>query len=145
MTSGCTHEKIVSRGVVSDLRKICDKILSIAVSLKYSKDDIFAMHLAMEEAFINAVKHGNNGDIEKNVTIDYTITPEKFDISVIDEGSGFTPETLADPRAGDNLFKTSGRGVLLIKSYMDFVEHAQNGRLVHMVKKNTNKAIPGKA
>lgn len=139
MTSkACAHEKIVSRGVISELRRICAKILCHAQQLKYSDDNLFAIRLAMEEAIVNAVKHGNKQDPARNVVIEYDLSPEKIDIRVTDQGRGFNPNGLADPRFGDNIYKTDGRGVLLIRSYMDTVEYNQPGNSVRMVKFNRN-------
>jgi serine/threonine-protein kinase RsbW len=131
-----THEKVVLKGVIPGLRGVCAKVLSLAKNLDYSDDDIFAAHLAIEESIVNAVKHGNRRDINKTVTIEYDVTPEKIDVIVSDEGCGFNPETIADPRCGNNIYKIGGRGVLLMKSYMDAVEYNENGNSVHMVKFN---------
>ena len=141
MTSkDCSHDKIVSRGVISELRRICAKILCRTQDLDYPDDDLFAIHLAMEEAVVNAVKHGNKQDPARNVIIEYDLSPEKVDIRVTDQGRGFNPCGLADPREGDNIYKTDGRGVLLIKSYMDSVDYNNTGNSVHMVKLNSKYA-----
>jgi serine/threonine-protein kinase RsbW len=113
---------------------VCNTILSDVKSRHFSDDDIFGIHLAVEEAIINAVKHGNNGDESKNVRINYFVTDEKFDIEIVDEGVGFTPKDVPDPRQGNNVFKASGRGLLLMKAYMDSVEYNVHGNCVHMVK-----------
>jgi serine/threonine-protein kinase RsbW len=132
------HEKIVSKGIISELRKICSRILCHANLLGYSKDDQFAIHLAMEEAVVNAVRHGNKQDMEKDVVIEYNISPEKIDLWVTDQGVGFKPDDIADPRCGENIYKAGGRGVLLIKSYMNGVEYNKTGNSVHMTKLNSN-------
>ena len=128
----CAHEKIVSSGVVPELRQICTKILCHTQNLEYSDDDLFAIHLAMEEAIVNAVKHGNKRDPARNVIIEYDLSPQKVDIRVTDQGKGFDSNSLEDPRVGDNIYKTDGRGVLLIRSYMDIVEYNNVGNSVHM-------------
>lgn len=138
MTSkACTHEKIISKGAISELRRVCAGILCHAQNLKYSDDDLFALHLAMEEAIVNAVKHGNKRDPGRDITIEYELTPEKVDLWVTDQGEGFDPAHLADPRCGDNIYKTNGRGVLLIRSYMDLVEYNNVGNSIHMTKFNS--------
>jgi serine/threonine-protein kinase RsbW len=143
MTSkACAHEKIVSRGVISELRRICAKILCHSQNLEYSNDDLFAIHLAMEEAIINAVRHGNKQDPAGNVIIEYDLTPQRVDLWVTDQGKGFDSAHLADPRLGDNVYKTDGRGVLLIRSYMDVVEYNDLGNSVHMTKFNSKSAQP---
>ncbi|MGB8227164.1 MAG: ATP-binding protein [Sedimentisphaerales bacterium] len=136
----CIHEKIISKGVVPELRHICAKILCHIQQLRYSDDDLFAIHLAMEEAVVNAVKHGNKQDPARDVVIEYDLSPEKIDLWVTDQGKGFDSDHLADPRLGDNIYKTCGRGVLLIRSYMDAVEYNQSGNSVHMVKLNSKSA-----
>ena len=58
----------------------------------------------------------------------------KVEIDIMDQGEGFNPETVPDPRLGQNLYKTAGRGLLLISSYMDVVEFNEQGNRVHMVR-----------
>ena len=137
------HEKFVLKGIISELREICSSILRHARSFGYSDDDVFAVHLSLEEAIINAVKHGNRADCNKNVTIEYDIKPEKINVTVTDEGGGFEPENLADPRSGENIYKTGGRGVLLIKSYMDLIEYNQAGNSISMTKINSKYGRSG--
>ena len=136
-----THEKIISKGNMSELRGVIAKILCLARSFDYTEDEVFSIHLSLEEAIVNAVKHGNDGDIEKTVTVEYSVTPQKADVIVTDEGSGFDPDKLKDPRFGENLYKSDGRGVLLIKSYMDFVEYIGSGKGVHLIKYR-HKSMP---
>jgi len=135
-----THEKIVSKGIISELREICSRILRRADALGYSKDDQFAVHLALEEAIVNAVRHGNRQDTEKEIIVEYAISLEKIELWITDQGCGFKPDNLADPRCGDNVYKVGGRGVLLIKSYMDTVEYNETGNSVHMTKLNSKPA-----
>jgi serine/threonine-protein kinase RsbW len=136
----CTHEKVVIKGLISELRDVCTKVLHLAKNLNYSDDDLFAVHLAIEEATVNAIKHGNKQNADKAVTIEYEVAPEKIDVVVTDQGHGFDPETIEDPRRGKNIYKTGGRGVLLIKSYMDTVEYNKTGNSVHMTKLNSRHA-----
>ena len=98
----------------------------------------FAVHLSLEEAFVNAIRHGNHDDPTKTISVDCLITPDKFDISIADEGYGFDPQGIPDPRCNSNLYKSSGRGVLLIQSYMDVVEYNSRGNCIHMVKYRTS-------
>ena len=114
--------------------KVCKQLLSEIEANNYSAEEIFSVHLALEEAFINAVKHGNKMDSSKAVKIDYVISPEKVEITMTDEGHGFDPKSIPDPRVGENLYKTEGRGLLLINSYMDEVNFNETGNRVHMVK-----------
>ena len=100
----------------------------------FDQEAVFAVHLALEEGFVNAVKHGNRMDAGKIVTIDYSVSREKVEVSITDEGEGFDPSKVPDPRFGENIYKTSGRGLLLIRSYMDLAEYNERGNSLHMVK-----------
>ena len=121
----------------SKTEAICDAVKVILDGLHeahYSQDEVFAVHLAVEEAFVNAVKHGNKLDSSKKVIIEYSVTPKMVEICVTDEGKGFNPAAVPDPRVGDNLFKADGRGILLIRSYMDIIEFNETGNRTRMVK-----------
>src|SRR4030042_461171 len=112
---------------------VCHLIMSILEDSGFGKEDVFAVHLALQEAFINAVRHGNQMDPDKEVKIEYLVDSEKFEISVTDEGDGFDPEAVPDPRCGENLYKPNGRGLLLMRAYMDVVEYNEKGNGVRMV------------
>ena len=113
---------------------VCEQVLSKLESYGFGKDDIFAVHLALEEAFLNAVKHGNKMDSSKDVKIDYSVDLDKIEISLTDEGDGFEPTSVADPRYGDDLYKPGGRGLLLMNSYMDVVKFNETGNSLYMVR-----------
>jgi serine/threonine-protein kinase RsbW len=116
------------------VQQMIQELLASLEQYEFGEDSIFAIHLALEEAFLNAVKHGNHGDSEKTIDVECLITPEKFDISISDEGFGFDPDGIPDPRCNGNLYKASGRGILLIQSYMDVVEYNSRGNCIHMIK-----------
>lgn len=113
---------------------VCEQILSKLEANGFDKDDIFAVHLALEEAFLNAVKHGNKMDPTKEVKIDYSVGLDKIEISMMDEGDGFEPASVADPRYGEGLYKPGGRGLLLMNSYMDMVKFNEKGNSLYMVR-----------
>jgi len=113
---------------------VCEQVLSKLEAKGFDKDDIFAVHLALEEAFLNAIKHGNKMDPAKEVRIEYSVSLDKVEISMTDEGKGFEPEAVADPRYGESLYKPGGRGLLLINSYMDTVRFNEQGNGLYMVR-----------
>ena len=113
---------------------VYEQILSKLENNGFSKEDIFAVHLALEEAFLNAVKHGNKMDSAKSVKIDYSVGLDKVEISMTDQGDGFEPEAIADPRWGEGLYKPEGRGLLLMNAYMDVVEFNEQGNSVYMAR-----------
>lgn len=125
---------IVVESIPSAITDVCRQILSKLDDYGFSKEDTFAVHLALEEAFSNAITHGNKMDPTKEIRIDYTMDPDKIEISVVDQGSGFKPETIPDPRFGRKLFEPDGRGLLLMQAYMDVVEYNEEGNAVHMVR-----------
>ena len=79
--------------------------------------------VAVRESVINAIKHGNGNDERKRVHVEFTTlaseTPPGIEIRVRDEGGGFDPSTLPDCCAPENVLKSSGRGIFLIRSFMD--------------------------
>lgn len=128
------HKSWRLKSTDSEVKKITCEVLKTLEEHDFGEDAIFAVHLSLEEAFVNAIKHGNHNDPEKVVLAEFLITPEKIDISITDEGFGFDPSGIPDPRCNNNLYKSSGRGVLLIQSYMDVVEYNNRGNCIHMVK-----------
>ena len=102
---------------------------------RYCEDAQFAIRLALEEALTNAVKHGNKCDSTKCITVRYAVTPEKAVIIVRDEGYGFIPDEIPDPTTPDRLPRPDGRGIMLMRSYMDEVVFRDNGREVYFMKR----------
>jgi serine/threonine-protein kinase RsbW len=105
-------------------------------------DAIHWVGVAVRESVINAIKHGNAHDEAKRVHVEFTPldrdTPGGLSVRVRDEGVGFDPATLPDPLAPDNLLKSSGRGIFLIRSFMDEVDlrpAPEGGMEVVMVKR----------
>jgi len=135
------HQSIVVESTATAVLDICKTIMAELSTNGFSRDDVFAIHLALEEALTNSVKHGNKMDSSKKINIDYCIDAEKFEVTITDEGQGFNPSTIPDPRCGNNIYKADGRGLFLIHSYMDEVEFSNSGRSIHMVRRK-GKTIP---
>ncbi|HYO99351.1 MAG TPA: ATP-binding protein, partial [Pyrinomonadaceae bacterium] len=93
------------------------------------------LFIALDEAFVNAVKHGNKYDQRKLVRITADLSPKEARFTIEDEGEGFNVNQIPDPRDPANLFKTSGRGVLLIYNIMDEVAYNERGNRLTMVKR----------
>jgi serine/threonine-protein kinase RsbW len=91
--------------------------------------------IALDEAFVNAVKHGNKNNPTKLLRVTAELSPREACFTVEDEGEGFNVQEIPDPCDPANLFKTSGRGVLLIYNIMDEVEYNAQGNRVKMVKR----------
>ena len=103
-------------------------------AVAFGERDVFAVKLALEEALVNAIRHGNNLDPTKRVHVRYTVTPERIDIRITDEGQGFNPNEVPDPTAPENLERPCGRGLLLMRHYMTEVHYSDCGRAVQMCK-----------
>ena len=90
-------------------------------------DEDTAAHIAMaaREAAVNAVMHGNSYDPEKHVDVVFETTPESLTMRVSDQGPGLDPDTIPDPLAPENILRGSGRGIFLIRAFMDEVHFRQ--------------------
>ncbi len=93
------------------------------------------LFIALDEAFVNAVKHGNKGDTSKLVRITAELSSKEARFTIEDEGDGFKVNEIPDPLDPANLFKASGRGVLLIYNIMDEVAYNERGNSLTMVKR----------
>jgi serine/threonine-protein kinase RsbW len=100
----------------------------------YAERDIFAVRLALEEALVNAIRHGNQEDLSRHVNVSYLVGPERVLIEVQDEGEGFDPRAVPDPLAPENLERSSGRGLHLMRTYMTWVRYNGRGNCVTMCK-----------
>ncbi|SRR6266545_3854183 len=113
------------------LQYLLERVSRIGV-IKPEHSNLF---IALDEAFVNAVKHGNKNDPTKLVRITAELSSHEACFTVEDEGEGFNVQSIPDPRDPANLFKSSGRGVLLIYNIMDEVEYNAQGNRVKMVKR----------
>jgi serine/threonine-protein kinase RsbW len=131
------HEKIEFE-LPSDLslmNGVLQYLLERVSRLGLIKPERSNLFIALDEAFVNAVKHGNKSDPQKLIRITAELSPKEACFTVEDEGSGFNIKDIPDPCDPANLFKTSGRGVLLIYNIMDEVEYNAQGNRVKMVKR----------
>jgi serine/threonine-protein kinase RsbW len=131
------HEKIEFE-LPSDLalmNGVLEYLQERVAKLGLIKPDRSNLFVALDEAFVNAVKHGNKNDPNKLVRITAELTPQEASFTVEDEGEGFDINQIPDPCDPANLFRTSGRGVLLILNIMDEVEYNAQGNRVKMVKR----------
>ena len=123
-------QEIVISSDPAEARRVQEDIEQALLAQQYDEREVFSIKLALEEALINAIKHGNQMDRGKKVSIRYRIHSERFDVRIIDEGKGFNPEDVPDPMAVENLERPCGRGLLLIRHYMtEVVYHPPGNRL----------------
>lgn len=120
--------------VTESIRDVEEAVAELLEQAEFSENDIFAVRLALDEAMANAIKHGNLYDATKKVSVKYRLEEDGIVIVVADQGEGFDYEDLPDPTAPDRLELPSGRGLLLMYSYMDSVSFNERGNEVTMVK-----------
>jgi serine/threonine-protein kinase RsbW len=106
--------------------------------LQVDEEISHAIGISVREAVANAIKHGNRQDPEKNVEVDFGVEDGVVVIRVTDQGEGFEPDKVRDPREPDNLLRPNGRGILFMNSYMDEIEYgfrAEGGTVVTLRKR----------
>jgi serine/threonine-protein kinase RsbW len=113
------------------LEYLLDRVARLGL-IKIEQSNLF---VALDEAFVNAVKHGNRNDPTKLLRVTAELSAREAIFTVEDEGDGFNVQEIPDPRDPANLFKSSGRGVLLIYNIMDEVEYSERGTRLRMVKR----------
>ncbi len=112
-------------------------ILREARALGFDEDDLHKIGISVRECMVNAVVHGNRYNARKKVYVKVSRTPDRIAISIADEGEGFDPSAVPDPLANENLLRFSGRGVMLMRAFMDEFEVSlrdPKGTEVRMVK-----------
>jgi len=119
---------------LAEAKRIQTEIEDALQSAGYSEHDMFSIKLALEEALVNAIKHGNQMDSAKRVFVSYKVTVDRFDIWITDEGLGFNPEEVPDPTAIENIERPCGRGLLLMRGFMTVVQYHGKGNIVYMSK-----------
>ena len=93
--------------------------LDLARESGFGEEELDRIGMSVRECMVNAVVHGNRYNAHKKVRLSLSRTPERFTVRIADQGEGFNPDELPDPLAGDNLLRHSGRGIFLMKAFMD--------------------------
>lgn len=96
-----------------------DAVLHEANAMGFDEDDIHKIGMSVRETMVNAVVHGNRYNSRKKVRLKISRAPDRLVVAIADEGEGFDMTSLPDPLADENLLRHSGRGLLLIQSFMD--------------------------
>ncbi len=113
--------------------RIVESFIENARAMYHIDEDIYGNILvAVTESVNNAIQHGNAFDKEKNVTISLWAEEDLLKFTITDEGNGFDFSNLPDPTAPENLNKTSGRGIFLMKHLTDEVEYSDTGKTVSL-------------
>jgi CheY-like chemotaxis protein/anti-sigma regulatory factor (Ser/Thr protein kinase) len=107
----------------------------------YPARDVFAVRLALDEALVNALKHGHGYDPAKEARVRFAVTADEAAVQVEDQGPGFDPSLVPDPLAEGNLEKGSGRGLLLMRHYLDEVRYNGRGNAVTLRKRRSGPRV----
>ena len=114
--------------------QVVQEVLAQLQQYKWDERDIFAVHLSLEEALVNAIKHGNGFNVAKAVRVVCNVSQDRIRIVITDEGEGFDPEAVPDPTEEENLERPCGRGVHLMRNFMSEVQFNAAGNSVVMEK-----------
>ncbi len=107
---------------VSEVEVAAEKM---ATEAGFDEDELFKLAMAVREATVNAVLHGNDYDPTKKIAVSLENTGKSLVMSIADQGKGLDPDSLPDPLAPENLMRGTGRGIFLIRSFMDEVHFKQ--------------------
>jgi len=117
---------------LSAVKRVEREILTALAEMGYSEDDVFNVRLALDEACINAVKHGNRNNPAKSISVRVEADEDTILIEVADEGTGFDYTRILDPRDVERLQETGGRGLFLIQQFMEQVDFSETGNSICM-------------
>ena len=118
----------------------------IAAAAGFDEDEVMQISMAVREAAVNAVLHGNAYDPGKKVRVEFERTGGDLVITIRDQGKGLDLAKIPDPTSAENLMKTSGRGIFLIRSFMDevLINPSQTGTEIKLVKHVHGPSAGGK-
>ncbi|MBL1215964.1 MAG: ATP-binding protein [Planctomycetes bacterium] len=120
-----------------------DEIVAALTDAGYTETACFAVRLAYEEAITNARDHGNDGQSDLPIRVEYHVTPARFFLRIADQGHGFNPKAVSDPTLPENLLNPAGRGLLLIRAYMSEVAFNDRGNEITCIYKNPQQPLSG--
>jgi serine/threonine-protein kinase RsbW len=136
MSNGSANRTTASLALTNDpdaYRDMESSLLEAVEQAGYPEAAVFAVRIALEEAVVNGFKHGCKGRADAIVKVDWAVDPKRIEITIQDEGTGFEPGDVPDPRLPEFLERPSGRGLLLMRSYMTDVQYNDAGNAVTMV------------
>ena len=135
------HIEFELPSAISLMHIVLEYLMKRVEKLGVVKSEQSNLFVALDEAFVNAVKHGNKFDAKKLVRITAEVSAGEARFTIEDEGEGFDVNSIPDPLDPSNLFKTSGRGVLFIYNIMDEVKYNERGNRLTMIKKRSTPEL----
>ena len=130
-----TSTRITTLGNGQERMSLMDQLATQLTDCGWESSDVYGVQMAIEEAVSNAFRHGNQNGARGDIEISYRATTDEFQMEVRDQGDGFAVDEVPDPTAPENLDKDCGRGLLLIRHYMNEVNFRDGGRTVVMRKR----------
>ncbi|HJT33590.1 MAG TPA: ATP-binding protein [Pirellulales bacterium] len=121
-------------------QRLLDDLLTQLAEHQWSEHEVHSVHLALEEALVNAIRHGNRSDPSKRVHVLCKLAPERLWVEIRDEGAGFNPDDVPDCTDPERLEIPSGRGIMLMRAFMSRVEYNELGNCVVMEKQRVQRA-----
>ncbi len=131
-----THEQTIPSRTAA-AAEVVDALLNQLRRDEWEPHDVFGVHMAVEEALVNAITHGNKEDPAKTVSVRLQSSPELLRIEIVDEGCGFNPDNIPDPTCDALLSQPHGRGLMLIRWFMSSVNYLGGGNHLVMEKERT--------
>jgi serine/threonine-protein kinase RsbW len=116
------YADLMLESTLESVDKAEEIVLSLARAMGYSEDQQHELGIAVRESMVNAVAHGNRYSAKKSVHLQVWNNDQVMGIEIEDEGQGFELSDVPDPREGENIFRHSGRGILMIQAFMDELE-----------------------
>jgi serine/threonine-protein kinase RsbW len=123
-------------------QKIQERIITRLEEIGFPARGIFGVRLALEEALVNAIKHGNGLDPTKEVLVTCQISNDKVRVVIEDQGPGFRLQDVPDPTEDENLEKPGGRGIMLMRAFVSVVEYNERGNRVVLEKHRNDDSAP---
>ncbi|MDR1270362.1 MAG: ATP-binding protein [Planctomycetaceae bacterium] len=115
---------------------LIEQVMEQVKLIGWSNKEEFAVNMALEEALVNAIQHGNDSDPAKQVRFSCRLNDQRIYVRIEDEGSGFNPNTIPDPTDPEHIMIASGRGVLLIKNFVSRIQWNEKGNVLEFEKEH---------
>jgi len=131
------HWRKESIRTCEEMGTLIGTVLGAMSTARFPEKDLFAMRLGLEEAIVNAVKHGHHGEWMKPVRVSFQVGPGEVRAKICDQGAGFDPRHVPDPLAPENLEKPTGRGILFMHYYMTWIRYNRRGNCVTLCKQRS--------
>jgi serine/threonine-protein kinase RsbW len=125
MPADLQHVEVTLETLIESVSLAEEICMRIAQAAGFDEGECYKISMAVREGVINAVNYGNANERSKKVHLTFDLGPEKLVIHVLDQGTGFNLASVPDPLADENLLKTSGRGIFLMRTFMDEFEVRQ--------------------